>query len=181
MDIRPITRVGLRLVEQIDVSEEDDTSYHQHGEELQVVAKTWRRPRWDAAQCARRCAEYATIMDAGGVVLGAFDGESLAGIASLRYRLTPDLAQLATLHVSRAYRRRKVARELVAEIVRRVREDGAHGLYVSATPSRSAVGFYRSQGFRPVAEPHPELFALEPDDIHMILPLDVPGEVHLPG
>ena len=30
------------------------------------------------------------------------------------------------------------------------------------------VEFYRSQGFAPIDEPHPELYALEPEDIHMI-------------
>jgi hypothetical protein len=30
------------------------------------------------------------------------------------------------------------------------------------------VGFYTSLGFTLVDRPHPELFALEPDDIHMI-------------
>lgn len=44
-------------------------------------------------------------------------------------------------------------------------------LYVSATPSESAVGFYRSMGFAPTTEPDPRLFALEPKDIHMIMAL----------
>ena len=45
---------------------------------------------------------------------------------------------------------------------------GADQLYVSAVPSESAVGFYRSQGFRLADEVHPDLYELEPDDIHMI-------------
>ena len=35
------------------------------------------------------------------------------------------------------------------------------------------MGFYRGQGFTPTPEPDPELLALEPEDIHMILDLDV--------
>jgi hypothetical protein len=46
----------------------------------------------------------------------------------------------------------------------------ARGLYVSSVPTDSAVGFYLSRGFRPT-EPLPELLALEPRDIHMLLPL----------
>ena len=45
-------------------------------------------------------------------------------------------------------------------------------MYVSATPSESAVGFYRSLGFEQVTAVNPQLFALEPEDIHMILPLE---------
>jgi len=33
------------------------------------------------------------------------------------------------------------------------------------------VGFYLRQGFVPTEHPHPELFALEPEDIHMICQL----------
>jgi N-acetylglutamate synthase-like GNAT family acetyltransferase len=51
------------------------------------------------------------------------------------------------------------------------RELGAIRVYVSATPSQSAVEFYRGLGFELVSEPLPELYALEPEDIHMILEL----------
>ena len=46
--------------------------------------------------------------------------------------------------------------------------DGHAGIYVSATPSESAVGFYREQGFVPTLDVHPELYELEPEDIHMV-------------
>jgi hypothetical protein len=44
-------------------------------------------------------------------------------------------------------------------------------MYVSATPSESAVGFYLKHGFRLAIEPIPELFEEEPEDIHMLLDL----------
>jgi hypothetical protein len=49
--------------------------------------------------------------------------------------------------------------------------DGARKLYVSATPSVSAVGFYRNRGFELAEEVNKELFELEPEDIHMIMKL----------
>ena len=42
------------------------------------------------------------------------------------------------------------------------------GVAVNPAPTESAVGFYLRQGFRPTAEPDPELPALEPEDIHMV-------------
>jgi ribosomal protein S18 acetylase RimI-like enzyme len=113
----------------------------------------------------RFCAEH---LEAGGVLLGALDGDRLAAVAILRYRLTESMAHLAFLHVSREYRRQGIAAQLTEEMVRLARLDGARELYVSATESESAVGFYLSQGFRPTDTPHPVLFALEPEDIHMI-------------
>jgi len=64
-----------------------------------------------------------------------------------------------------------IARHLTQEMIAYARQDGADRVYVSATPSGSAVGFYRSQGFRLCPDPLPELFKLEPEDIHMVLEL----------
>ena len=114
---------------------------------------------------------WRPMLRAGGTAIGAFAGERLAGLAVLRVGLRADTAQLAALFVDRANRRLGVAGALVDEVERLARVDGARFLYVSATPSRSAVGFYRSRGFEPVAEPDPDLFALEPEDVHMIEPL----------
>jgi ribosomal protein S18 acetylase RimI-like enzyme len=79
------------------------------------------------------------------------------------------VGQLGLLHVSNGYRRRGIASRLLEEVLVLARCDGATHLYVSATPSGSAVGFYLSKGFTPTSTPDPELLALEPDDVHMIL------------
>jgi hypothetical protein len=44
-------------------------------------------------------------------------------------------------------------------------------LYVSATPSESALGFYRSLGARLADPVDPDLFAREPEDVHLVLEL----------
>ena len=64
-----------------------------------------------------------------------------------------------------------LARQLLRMVVAMAEEHGAEELYVSATESESAVGFYLSQGFRPTDKPDPHLFELEPKDIHMVRPL----------
>jgi len=103
--------------------------------------------------------------------VGAFDGERMVGIATLRRGVRPGVDQLEALFVDRAHRRMGVATALVAGIEERSRAGGARCLYVSATPSESAVGLYRSRGFAPTADPIEELLALEPEDIHMVLRL----------
>jgi hypothetical protein len=40
-------------------------------------------------------------------------------------------------------------------------------MVVSATPSANTVRFYRGRGFELMAHPLPELFELEPEDVHM--------------
>ncbi|MDN7425526.1 hypothetical protein QZM72_04135 [Burkholderia sp. AU45388] len=44
---------------------------------------------------------------------------------------------------------------------------GAARLYVSATPSRRTIDFYLRLGFTVNPSPDPELYALEPEDIHL--------------
>jgi ribosomal protein S18 acetylase RimI-like enzyme len=115
--------------------------------------------------------QFTPMLEAGSVLLGAFDGETLAGIGVLRYRLTETMAQLALLHISREYRGRGVGTALTQEMFRLARADGAARIYVSSIPTKNSVDFYRSQGFELTAEPHLELFALEPEDIHMVCEL----------
>jgi hypothetical protein len=40
-------------------------------------------------------------------------------------------------------------------------------MVVSATPSENTVRFYLGRGFEPMTEPLPELYNLEPEDVHM--------------
>ncbi len=148
--IRYQARDGRLVAEQVD---ESVPAWYEEGEEYSVEAKL---------------KQWRPFLDEGGVLLGAVDGERLAGFAILRYRLDEGTAQLAVMHVSRPYRRQGIASQLTEEICRLARADGARSLYVSATPSNSAVGLYTSLGFTLVDQPHPELYALEPDDIHMV-------------
>jgi ribosomal protein S18 acetylase RimI-like enzyme len=170
--IRPLCEDEFDKLGELDVTEEGDVVYAWRDGRLIQVPKLWRRPPMSREKREKLVAAWRAGQRAGWVVLGALDGDQSAGIAALVPRLTDTMAQLHYLHVSRQYRRRGVARRLVAEVVHLAREGGARELYVSATPSVSAVGFYQSFGFVPVAEPHPEIFALEPEDIHMSLALD---------
>jgi hypothetical protein len=40
-------------------------------------------------------------------------------------------------------------------------------MVVSATPPRNTARFYLHRGFEPTAEPRPELYELEPEDVHL--------------
>ena len=113
-------------------------------------------------------AAWEAILDRGGVVYGALCADLLVGVAVVRPRLPAVRAQLHSLFVTRAYRRHGVASRLVVEIEGRAVAAGARELYVSATPSVPAVGFYLAQGFRVIAEMDPDLIAQEPEDIHLV-------------
>lgn len=157
----------------MDRSERVTTGYVFRNGVLEAQVVDWDVPRWSddpssGFSAHSRIEGWRAVLDRGGVLFGALDGERLAGFAVLLPELSQGMAQLAALFVDRSYRRCGIATRLVEEVQRRARETGARRLYVSAIPSGSAVGFYLKLGFKPTAEVNEELFALEPDDIHMI-------------
>ena len=51
------------------------------------------------------------------------------------------------------------------------RAAGATSMYISATPTGSAVGFYLAHRAALADPVHPVLFVHEPDDIHLVSPV----------
>lgn len=128
-------------------------------------------PRWNEQECARRISELSEELAKGGIAIGAIDGNLLVGLAVLGHKLIGDNLdeiQLVSLHVSKNYRRKGIATELFDRICKLAKEKGAKRLYISATPSESAVGFYISQGSKLATKINKELHQLEPEDIHMV-------------
>lgn len=175
VEIKRMKSSEIDRLAEIDRSEHVTLGYAVRDGNLEAEVVDWRVPRWFAdgpEHSVPALVEFLSPLLANGATLwGAFDGDSLAGVMVYRPRLTETMAQLVFLHVSHGHRRQGIAARLTAEAIRLARADGAEQMYVSATPSESAVGFYRSQGFQLVDKPHPELYALEPADIHMFMQL----------
>lgn len=164
-----ITELG-RIVE-IDRSEYIAEQYRSRGGVLDLVNVDIHAPRWSERAVQQYLDSWKPLLERGGVLLGACDGDSVVGIAIYDRAFPEEPARLAFLHVSKAQRRKGIGRALIKEVVRLARTDGAPRLYVSATPTRATVDFYMREGFRPLAKPNRVLLALEPEDIHMALPL----------
>jgi GNAT superfamily N-acetyltransferase len=175
MEIRQLTSAELERAAEIDVSEEGEVNYRVVDGRLEAFPHRHRRPRYSVEDWRPVIAEWRALLAEGDEAFGAFDGARLVGIAILRFRLTDQMSQLAALYVDRDHRRMGVGATLVDAVESAARAAGADRLYVSATPSESAVPFYLGRGFAPVAEPHPELLAREPDDIHMTKDLRRPA------
>lgn len=74
---------------------------------------------------------------------------------------------LAYLHVSRAFRGTGIGRRLSDELDLIARDTGATEIVVSATPSKNTVHFYLRCGCELMTEALPELYELEPEDVHL--------------
>lgn len=171
--IRRFESADIDRLRDIDVSENGDVVYRVINGQVVPTSEEWHRPRWSERECVRRITRIRQQLAAGDVVLGALDGVQLAGLAVLHPNLSPGLSQLAGLWVTNTYWRQGVATRLCNEVERLAQEAGSTALYVSATPSRGALGFYHSRGFRLTDDVHAGLHELEPDDVHMVMQLGV--------
>lgn len=174
VEVEPLPRDALWRLAEIDRSEDVRAHYQQVGTDLVSEPVVDPIPDFfaegDGHSIPSLVKEWQPDLDAGGVLLGAFVGERLVGMAMLGTELADGVRQLSLLFVGRPYRRHGVANALLDEIESVARERGADALYASSVPSDSAVGFYLARGFRPT-EPLPEPFEKEPEDIHMLLSL----------
>lgn len=168
VNLRHMTGEELARVEEIDVSERGATVYAVAEGKLVLKEEPWQRQRRSAEKWQPHIEQWQTLLEQGGAAIGAFEDGRLVGVTVLRYRLTHCTAQLAALFVDRAHRRAGIASALTRELIRLAQAAGARDLYVSATPSESAVGFYTSQGFHLAQQVNEALYELEPEDIHLL-------------
>ena len=167
IQLHELLTLPLDAVTAIDVSESGDQRYELVDGQLQLVAEHWQRAFWDREQWARMLTKWTTKFKPDRYVV-AYAGEEMVGLAGLRDQLTPTMAQLTSLYIDRQHRQQGIAGQLVQAVFGLAVANGAQAIYVSAKPSIAAVAFYTRQGFQVTNEPHPEPFALEPTDIHMI-------------
>lgn len=177
IEVRRLTKDDVALVAEIDRSEHIEVEYEvKHGRLVERPVTMSEVPPWATVgdgehTVAHYIASCTALVADGGILLGAFDGTEVAGLAIVDPDFEDGRAWLAFLHVSRPHRRRGAARALWAAAAELGRDSGARSMYVSATPTGSAVGFYLSQGCRLADPVHPALFAMEPDDIHLVCAL----------
>ena len=177
IDIQVLPADRLGIIAEIDRSEHIDTIFEARAGEITSHPVDIEVPRWNSEGNGPNSVrgfldELEPILKRGATLLGAFDQEQVAGVAIVQERFEDDMAWLVFLHVSNAYRRQGVGSALWNVAIDRARSAGSQSIYVSATPSTSAVGFYLERGCKVVRVPHRALYADEPDDIHLVAAID---------
>lgn len=174
MEVRRLTADDVALVRAIDRAEHVDVQYAVvDGRLVEVPVSMADIPSWDADDPGEHGLEHqvhkvAVCVAEGCILLGAFEDDAVLGIAAVDPSFEPTMAWLAWLHVSRPHRRCGVAAALWAASAALATTAGATSMYVSATPTGSAIGFYLSRGAELAVPPHPELLAMEPEDVHLV-------------
>ena len=165
MIIKRLNRSDLNRLREIDRSEKVKILFRYEDGLLKTEKVDLDVPPWTENQMEKHMKALAAELENGGILLGALDDDLLAGMALLGSKLrgeNHDMLQPVFLRVSKDYRRRKVATRLFDEMCQLAREKRARSLYISATPSESAVGFYLSRGCELMDKVDEELYALEP-------------------
>ena len=173
---RELSRDEITGIWAIDRTELVDTVYYLDKGELRSRPEHHDLQGWPPGEAEKYTPILEACHDHGGWLYGLFDDQRLIGAAVLESHLigrAGDQLQLSFLHVSNRYRHQGWGRHLFSLAQVEARRRGARSLYISATPSAGTIGFYLSLGCRVTAEPDPELFALEPDDIHLECALPV--------
>jgi GNAT superfamily N-acetyltransferase len=170
--VRRMGASDLWMVGSIDRTEKVRTLHRQSGGRLSRERADIDVKPWTKEQVAAHVKWLEYELGMGGTLFGAFKGDSFLGLALLGNRSVggdPKTVQLVFLHVTVAHRRSGAGSALLEACRREAGMRGKKRLYISATPSESAVGFYTSHGAVPLEKPDPGLFAKEPEDVHLVL------------
>lgn len=169
---RRLVSPDLARIGEIDRTERIDELYVQHGDRLEPRKSDWSSPPWELAgqgehSVAAQQASLESLVETGGVALGAFEADRLVGIGVVVPHLRHGVAQLAYLHVSNGYRASGIGSRLSKQLEHVAKLGGDSAIVVSATPSENTVRFYLALGYELMAEPLPELYEREPGDVHL--------------
>lgn len=155
---------------EIDRSEVIDHIYYLESGRLILKSEHYDMKGWPQGESSLYTPLLIDCFERGGWFYGLFDEDRLIAVAILDNKFigkNKDLLQLKFLHVSHLYRGQGLGHRLWESSKEKAREKGAKSLYISATPSENTIHFYLRLGCMVTQHPDPELYELEPEDIHL--------------
>ena len=154
----------------MDRSEIIKQFYYYKNRKLVLKKKYYHILGWQPNEIERTIDNLFDLYDRGGSFFALFQEERIVGVVALECNFigsNKDQLQVAFLHIDKNYRKKGFGRVLLKEAIERAKELGAKKLYLSATPSKNTVDFYMHLGCKLASEINPELYQLEPEDIHL--------------
>jgi predicted N-acetyltransferase YhbS len=169
MNIRLLQRAEIPLIWQIDRREVIDHVYYLRDGKLILEPEHYDMQGWPPGEAEHYTPILLDCYDRGGIFWGVFESDKLIGVTILESKFIgaqQDTLQLKFLHTSHDFRKQGLGTRLFHLAVEKAKALGAKKLYISATPSEHTVNYYMRLGCVLAKEVDPELFALEPEDIH---------------
>lgn len=150
---------------------------------IQKVTKCWRREHgewvirdaafvddWGEAEYKELIRCLQNTAETGGLVMGAFFGQRLAGFVSVEQAPLGSRGQymdLSSIHVSHDMRGHGIGKKLFSMAADFARENGREKLYISGHSAVETQAFYRSLGCVEAKEYDPEHVKREPFDCQL--------------
>lgn len=172
---RNIKEDELPLLGLIDRKELVEQLYTLENGRLKLYEERFDMSGWPPGEAEHNIQVLTKCFKRGGWFHGVFDDGLLIAVAvvdSVFLEAERPALQLKFLHVSHDYRGRGLASGLFRTACKRAREMGAEEIHISATNSRNTVDFYLRLGCKLLDKPDPELYRLEPEDIHLYCELE---------
>lgn len=169
---RSLKDTELAKIKEIDRAENIFETYEYRNGQLILKADHCFVTSFEQDELKKLIERQSQLIAEGGKVIGAFDGNTLVGVASVENKKRgtgSEYCKMDILYVSNSYRGKKIGHSLVQESRKIALNFGAKKLYISATPTKATVDFYIKEGAVIIKETDPELFDLEPLDIHLEL------------
>ncbi len=170
MEIRALKREEIDDIRNIDRSEIINQFYYYQNDKIMSKKKYYNISGWNPNSIERNINNLYDLYDHGGSFFGLFQEERIVGVVALECKFigsNNDQLQVVFLHIDKNYRKKGYGKILMNKTKERAKELGAKKLYISATPSKNTVDFYMHLGCKLASEINPELYQLEPDDIHL--------------
>jgi len=131
---------------------------------------------WNEAKKSQKVNEtFKHIIKSNGLLIGAFENESLIGFAgcdSVKYGSSNHYIHLMELHVSLEHRGLGIGKALFEKCVAYGKELNAEKLYIVASSSKESQAAYKRLGCVHTSEIVQVLYDQDPDDIHMEFKLE---------
>jgi predicted N-acetyltransferase YhbS len=170
MNIRLLQQDEIPRIWQIDRQEVIENVYYLRDGKLVLEPEYYEMQGWPPGEAEQYTPILLDCYDRGGFFWGAFENDTLVGVSVLESKFIgsgQEMLQLKLLQVNHDCRRQGLGTKLFNLAVEKAEALGAKKLYISATPSENTVNYYMRLGCVLATEIEPELFALEPEDIHL--------------
>jgi ribosomal protein S18 acetylase RimI-like enzyme len=177
--LRMLGPADFPLIGQVDRSEVNSANYLAEPSEDGLALRLTRVAAdppvrigpWNEADVKRRIDLWQPVVEAGGLLLGAFAGEKLCGFGVLGSVKKDRSAELHALFIDAGFRRGGVGGLLLRELERIAMERGGASIWCQSNRTASAVEFYLKHGYRPISLQSNHLVRHRPGDPVMGKPL----------
>lgn len=149
--------------------------YVQQNQHLSLIECFYDVQSWDEYHLENDPPHIHQLIQYGALCLGTYTSENqLIAVTVISNQHISDYPQaklLAYFYVDANHQGLGIGAKLIHASMNLAKQLGAKQLYISATPSKRTVDFYLKHGAEILAQPDQKLFALEPEDIHLLYAL----------